>query len=48
MNAAGMRLALPLAGFLLLTGAAQGGLLAPALDAVGVTPPPHAQAADRA
>ena len=43
MNAAVMRLALPLAGFLLLTGAAQGGLLASALDAVGVTPPPHAQ-----
>jgi protein SCO1/2 len=44
MNAAVMRLALPLVGFLLFTGAAQGGLLPSALDAVGVTPPPNAQA----
>jgi protein SCO1/2 len=44
MKAAVMRLGLPLIGVLLLTGAAQGGLLASALDAVGVTPPPNAQA----
>lgn len=44
MKAAVMRLALPLAGLLLLTGAAQAGLLASALDAIGVTPPPRAQA----
>jgi protein SCO1/2 len=43
MNAAVMRLALPLVGFL-LTSAAQGGLPASALDAVGVAPPPNAQA----
>jgi protein SCO1/2 len=43
MNAAVIRLALPLAGFLLLTGTAGGGLLASALDAVGVTPAPNAQ-----
>jgi protein SCO1/2 len=43
MNAAAMRLALPLLGCLLLTGAAQGGLLVSALDTVGVTPPPHAK-----
>jgi protein SCO1/2 len=44
MNAAVMRLVLPLVGFLLLAGTAQGGLLASALEAVGVTPPPNAQA----
>jgi protein SCO1/2 len=44
MNAAVMRLTLPLMGFLMLTGAAQGGLLASALEAVGVAPPPNAQA----
>jgi protein SCO1/2 len=41
MNAAVMRLALPL--ILLLAGPAQAGLLASALDAVGVSPPPNAQ-----
>jgi protein SCO1/2 len=44
MNAAVMRLALPLVGFLMLTGAARGSLLASAIDAVGVTPPPDARA----
>ncbi len=44
MKAAVMRLALPLVGCLLFTGAAHAGLLASALDAVGVTPPPNAQA----
>jgi protein SCO1 len=43
MNAAAMRLVLPVASLLLLSGAAHGGLLASALDAVEVSVPPNAQ-----